>query len=298
MQDHDNEDNHGFSRISYGTRPGVLPIEWETFKCRQWPGVRVQYRRLNGPLTYSFSISGKTHCFFLLDIHRMDGETIIGDLPKITIKDLRDKFVFAGESCSISGWSQIAKAGSFTMVELETIEGDDIWRIPPIFTQSEVLLRSLMSQFKSLVIDDASAVPGYAETLAMMLSQELKRIHATRDRIPAEDGGLTPRQLRTAIAYMEDRINQEISISDMAKNLGISPFHFIRMFKKSVGVPPHRYFLERRVDRAKELLRSSHLSVSEVAEMSGFGGVAQLTRTFRRIVGTIPSKFRKDLLEC
>lgn len=297
MQDHNNEDNHGFSHISYGTRPGMLPIEWETFKCRQWPGVRVQYRRLNAPLTYNFSISGKTHCFFLLDIHRVDGETIIGGLPKITTKDLRDKFVFAGESCSISGWSQLAKAGSFTMVELEATESGDIWGIPPIFMQSEALLRSLMSQFKALVIDDASAAPGYVETLAIMLTQELMRIHATRSRIiPAEDGGLTPRQLRTTIAYMEDRIDQEILISDMAKNLGMSPCHFIRMFKKSVGVPPHRYLLVRRVDRAKELLRSSHLSISEVAEMSGFGGMAQLTRTFRRIVGIIPSKFRKDLL--
>jgi len=288
-------ENDNFSRIWYGTRPGALPIEWETFKFRQWPGVRVQYRRLNGPTTYDFSISGKAHCFFLLDVHRVDGETIVGDLPKITTKDLRDKFVFSGESCSISGWSQLAKPGAFTMVELETIESDGMCGLRPLFIQSDALLRSILTQFKALAMGDGSEIPGYAETLAIILPQELKRLHAARSRAHAEIGGLTPRQLRAAIAYIEDRIDQEISISDMAQNLGISPFHFIRMFKKSAGVPPHKYFLARRVDRAKELLRSPQLSISEVAEMSGFCGASQFTRTFRKVVGICPSRYRRDL---
>lgn len=286
--------HNGLSQMVYTTRRGAMPLEWETLKCRQWPGVRLQYRRLSGPISYDFSISGETNRFFLLDINRLDGETNITGLPRITTKDLRDKFVFAHRSCTIFGWSEVEKSAAFTLVEMDAVKEDGISDLPPMFMQSDVLLRSIMMQFKSLAIDETSELPGYAEALCIMLPQQLRRVCAKKGLEEGEDGGLTPRQLRLAIAFIEDRLDREVSIADMAKNLGMSPFHFIRMFKKSAGVPPHKFYLARRVDRAKDLLRQSHLSISEVAEMSGFNGVPQLTRAFRKIVGTNPSSFRRE----
>jgi AraC family transcriptional regulator len=96
---------------------------------------------------------------------------------------------------------------------------------------------------------------------------------------------------------MEDLIDQDVSISDMARQLDMSPFHFIRMFKKSAGLPPHKFLRARRLEKAKELLRLPHLSIAEVAERAGFGGVTQLERNFRRYVGTTPSSFRRQTIE-
>jgi AraC family transcriptional regulator len=295
MQDEFKNSGSEFSQIAYSTRPDGMPIEWEAFRCRQWPGVRAQYRRLRGPVKFNFSISGKLHCFLLLDSYAEDGEMVVGDLNRVSTKDLRNKFIYADPASSISGWSRIERAGSFVLVEMMSNEHDEISDIPPIFMRASILMRSVLLQFKSLVIDETSLAPDYAETLGTMLRQELRRIHFKKSHDGSHDGGLTPRQLKSAIAYMDDRMDQNISIPNLAEHLGMSSFHFIRMFKKSAGLPPHRFFITRRVDRAKELLRSPHLSVSDVAEMSGFGGVTQLTRAFRRIVGTTPSAFRKEL---
>ncbi len=282
------------SRLAFTTRPEAIPLEWQTLRYRQWPGVRLQYRRLSGPVSYDFSISGDANRFFLLDITRLDGETNITGLPRITNKELRDKFVFANCSCIVSGWSEIEKVAAFTLVELEAIDGDGISDLPPIFMQPDALLRSVLTQFKSLAIDQTSELPGDVEALCIMLRQQLRHLCAAKDRAEQGEGGLTPRQLRLAVSYIEDRLDREISIADMADNLGMSPFHFIRMFKKSAGVPPHKFYVARRIDRAKDLLRQPHLSISEVAEMSGFSGVSQLTRTFRKFVGTNPSSFRRE----
>lgn len=284
-----------FSPISYSTRPDGLPIEWGAFKSRKWAGIRAQYRRLSGPIKYDFAISGNVHRFALLDIYREAGETVVGGLTRSSKKDLRNKFVYADPASNIVGWSQIEKACSFVLVELESNEQDEISEIAPIIMRADTMMKSVLLQFKNLVIEEAFPMTSYAETLGAMLRQELKRVDARRNSGDGGDWGLTPRQLKAAIAYMDDRIDQDISVADMARDIGMSTFHFIRMFKKSAGLPPHKFFVTRRIDRAKELLRSPHLSISEVAEMSGFGGATQLTRAFRQFVGTNPSTFHKEL---
>jgi AraC family transcriptional regulator len=295
MQAHQTNCNIEFSILRYGTRPEGLPLEWETFKIQQWPGIRAQYRRLTGPIKYEFSIIGNSCRFFLLDLYRENGETRIGEMPRIRTKDMRNKFLYAGPAIDIVGWSEITTGCSFILVELSLPESDEITRIAPILQQADPLVRSLLLQFKSLLIDERSSVPDYAETLGAMLRQELKRIDSRRSQLDDDNSGLTPRQLKAAIAYMDDRIDQGFLIADVARELGISTFHFIRMFKRATGLPPHKFFVARRLDRAKDLLRSPHLSISEVAEMSGFSGTTQMTRAFRRLIGTNPSAFRRGL---
>jgi AraC family transcriptional regulator len=72
-------------------------------------------------------------------------------------------------------------------------------------------------------------------------------------------------------------------------------FHFIRTFKQATGIPPHQFMIRRRIDRAKELLAEPHTAIADVATKSGFRSAAELTRAFRRIVGTPPSSYRRDV---
>ena len=62
------------------------------------------------------------------------------------------------------------------------------------------------------------------------------------------------------------------------------------------GIPPHQFMIRLRVDRAKEMLAEGDLSIAEVASQTGFGSPIQLTRAFRRVVGTTPSAFRRDMI--
>jgi AraC family transcriptional regulator len=83
-------------------------------------------------------------------------------------------------------------------------------------------------------------------------------------------------------------------LTDLAGLLNLSRFHFVRTFKQSTGLPPHRFLMARRIERAKELLAEPGLPIAEVSRRAGFHGVTQLTRAFRRLTGTTPSGFRRD----
>ena len=79
-----------------------------------------------------------------------------------------------------------------------------------------------------------------------------------------------------------------------AKLVGLTRFHFIRAFKQAAGVPPHQFMIRRRVDRAQELLAERNTSIAEVADRTGFGSSIQMTRAFRRVIGTTPSAVRRS----
>jgi AraC family transcriptional regulator len=80
----------------------------------------------------------------------------------------------------------------------------------------------------------------------------------------------------------------------MAAAAHLSVFHFARQFKESVGMPPHQYVIDRRVQRAELLLRADEdLSLAQVAARAGFTDQSQFSHHFKRIVGVTPGRFRK-----
>jgi AraC family transcriptional regulator len=76
----------------------------------------------------------------------------------------------------------------------------------------------------------------------------------------------------------------------------LSRYHFARAFKQSFGIPPHRYHISRRMERAKTLLEERTRSVTEVGLMLGFAETSSFATSFRRTVGVTPSDFRRSIL--
>lgn len=95
-----------------------------------------------------------------------------------------------------------------------------------------------------------------------------------------------------AICYMEEHVTQNISLDEIASHIKLSKFYFSRYFKKYMGMTPHQYFINMRVQYAKQLLVTTYASVEEVADQCGFDNASNFIRTFKHRTGMTPTTFR------
>src|SRR5262245_59500116 len=100
------------------------------------------------------------------------------------------------------------------------------------------------------------------------------------------------RRLLTAKDRMDAASHEEWPVRRLASVSGVSEAHFARSFKEAFGVPPHRYLLTRRIERAKTLLRDTDLPITEIAFQTGWGSLGTFGRTFRDITGESPGELR------
>jgi transcriptional regulator GlxA family with amidase domain len=107
-------------------------------------------------------------------------------------------------------------------------------------------------------------------------------------------GGLSQRQLKLACEYIEQHVSTRIALRDLAALTGLSLSHFSHAFKRSTGMPPHRWQLQARIRRAQELLVATAQPLSEVATQTGFADQAHFTRVFRRVAGMTPRVWRSQ----
>lgn len=134
----------------------------------------------------------------------------------------------------------------------------------------------------------------YAEALADAIAVHLFR-ESNRDRVgQTAVGGLDARALRLARDRIEAGLAEGVSLDDVAREVGLSRYHFSRAFKASTGLSPHRYVTLRRVERAKALLRATEISLVDVALDVGFASQSHLCDWFRRLVGVSPREYRRS----
>jgi AraC family transcriptional regulator len=95
------------------------------------------------------------------------------------------------------------------------------------------------------------------------------------------------------VEFIEEHLAEDISLATLAELVDLSLYHFARAFKQSFGVPPHRYHMARRMDRARDLLQRSALSVTQIGLEIGFRETSSFTRAYRRFAGVTPSEFRR-----
>jgi transcriptional regulator GlxA family with amidase domain len=92
---------------------------------------------------------------------------------------------------------------------------------------------------------------------------------------------------------MDAGLNKEITIAQLADDCGLSASQFARAFRQSTGCPPHRWLLQRRIERAQNLLLTSDKTLPEIASSCGFSDQSHLTRAFGQTVGTSPGLWRR-----
>jgi AraC family transcriptional regulator len=134
----------------------------------------------------------------------------------------------------------------------------------------------------------------YADSLAIGLAMQLFRRYSSMPDVRLGRGGMAPHKLRKALGMIDHHLADEgrMALSVVAREVGMSYFHFSRAFKQSMGMSPSYYVVERRIERAKELLNETELPISEIALRSGFSSQSHFTTSFRRVAGVTPKDFR------
>jgi AraC family transcriptional regulator len=136
----------------------------------------------------------------------------------------------------------------------------------------------------------------YLDGLAVDLAAALVERHSSRaGGVALYTYGMPGRTLRRVLGYIEDNLNRELSLKEIAGVAGLSVSHCKTAFSKSVGAPIHQYVIRRRVERAKQLLAKEGLSISEVAAAVGFTHKSHLAFHTRRVFGLSPTGLRRQV---
>ncbi len=109
---------------------------------------------------------------------------------------------------------------------------------------------------------------------------------------PTNRGGLAPARANRVCEYIDSHLQENIALEVLAGIAQLSVHHFARAFRQTLGIPPHNYIVQRRVERAQQMLRNTELPLSEIAIAAGFTDQSHLARHFRTITGVSPSLAR------
>ena len=166
----------------------------------------------------------------------------------------------------------------------------------PSVAKRHVTLDPFMKEIGNMLRSEfqSSRIPrsAYLESLAAVIATHVARNYCGAPRALPRCAGLAPHKLARAQKFIRDHLAASVRVEQIAAAVHMSTFHFARMFKEATGQPPHVYVIVQRVEHAKELLRSSTLSLIDVAASVGFQTQSHFTGVFHRYAGVTPRVFR------
>ena len=172
-------------------------------------------------------------------------------------------------------------------------KNSDCLRLVPTFQCRNQQLEATATLLLAELEQRQSSNGLYLDSLANVLAVQLLRHYGTAPaQLPTYDGGLPTYQLNQVLDYIDAGLAEEIRLSNLAELLGMSPFHFGRMFKQSMGISPHQYVIQQRIERAKHLLKHSDQAIIDIALECGFTSHSHLSKQFRKVTGMTPGNFR------
>jgi AraC family transcriptional regulator len=234
---------------------------------------------------------------------RHDGATFIEGLSKSTLQDCSRKLVLVPAGHRYHHWHEPRTLSRVVFFYFEPsrlamspeLGVSSLPLAPQLFFEDRALMETAL-KLATLIENGGSDQRRYIEALGVVLAHELVRISTGRPVAEAPiNGGLAAWQRRKAVAYIEEHLADPISLAALADLVGLSACYFCRSFRQSFGMPPQRYQLTRRIERAKDLLAKHAVSVTDVALTIGYNDASAFCTAFRRIAGLTPSAYRRSL---
>ena len=136
----------------------------------------------------------------------------------------------------------------------------------------------------------------FLESIELALTMALRQGPAASSARPRKvRGGLAPFRLHRVLNFIETNLERDLTLQDLADAAGLSISHLSHMFRSSTSLSPHRFILQRRVQKAGDLMRGSDLRVFDIALACGFKTQQHFARAFRRVYGVNPTEYRNLL---
>ena len=137
----------------------------------------------------------------------------------------------------------------------------------------------------------------FLDSIEQALARALVLGYAVRDySVRMYRGGLSPARLRKIKELVREKMEEDLSLEEMARTVGLSTAHFSQVFRNTTGQTPHQCLVWYRVQRAKEMLRSAEMRVLDVAIACGFKSQQHFARVFRGMCGASPTEYRYQSL--
>lgn len=165
----------------------------------------------------------------------------------------------------------------------------------PHWNVFDPLLTELGSKLYESMSATFSSEQLYTESLAVAtIMQFFRNIQGTRDRHGLK-GRLSPEQLKQVIDYAHEGLHQDVGLEQMAGLVHLSPYHFGRLFKQTLGVSPYQYVLQMKIQYAKKLIRQKSGPIGEIAYQLNFSDQAHFSNAFRKATGISPRQYQVGL---
>lgn len=163
----------------------------------------------------------------------------------------------------------------------------EIWRASALPPVTELVVLGELAQAAAMGCSDLGL-----DEIGLLFATQFGEVLTGKSRKAVN---IAPRDRRRAIEaalFVDEHAHEALDLSAMASETGLSPFHFLRIFAKVVGVTPHQYLVQARLRRAVHLLALGTHTVTEVAYEVGFGDLSNFVRTFQRASSISPGRFR------
>lgn len=166
------------------------------------------------------------------------------------------------------------------LIDLPQFEDADIT------AAAELLLNALRSR-------DAGSEVMYESLARVFLVKLVRKYGAERETEAAFSARFTAAHYKRVLDFIADNYGKAIAIEDIAREAGLSPSHFTRLFKETIGDTPYQFLMRYRVERAKEKLADPSLAMIDIALGCGFSDQPHFSRIFKQFAGLTPSAYRK-----
>jgi AraC-like DNA-binding protein len=172
---------------------------------------------------------------------------------------------------------------------VETLGGDpEIWRVGAVTPLPELMVLGELGQAAAEGRSDIGL-----DEVGLWLAARYVALASGRGRKTAALSARDRRRAVEAALWIDQHADQSIDLEDTARTVGLSPFHFLRLFAGVLGVTPHQYLVRARLRRAARFLADDDRSITDVAYDVGFGDLSNFVRTFHRAAGVSPRAFRQ-----
>ncbi|MGD1919293.1 MAG: AraC family transcriptional regulator [Pleurocapsa sp.] len=165
----------------------------------------------------------------------------------------------------------------------------------PVLKDRDSLIEYLAQLFFAEMQNDNFGNQLYLESLSNALGIHLLRNYCVFKPIFRRyTDGLSPNKLRQIIDYIQSNLDKKLSLKTMAEIVNMDKYYFATQFKRAMGIAPHQYVIEQRVEKAKRLLQSRKQPLFEVALNCGFASQSHFNKVFRQYIGTTPKSYQKQ----